>query len=538
MSKAAPGRLSGTPIAVQIVGFLIAGLVMTQVVYLAIVLLTPPPPTPIYQLGEVAAALQGRALQTRYGRPLVRAIGAEPSQPPLFRLSQIVAQMRGRSARRDSGRPPVGRAAAPNHGRRSQMNLRELALLLNLPETRVRLWRADASPWMTGAGALRFQRRPMMGAPQIGAPPGGAPPSGGNGPAPPPDPGSAPPPYGSDPPPPGAGPPRFDPTRSPPPRFDPAQRPILGDFVAAAEAPDGRWITVRPAPQPFPNSWQSQIILWFVGWLAVFSLAGYLFARRMTAPIGAFARAAEHLGRDPRAPPMTLSGPAELGVAARAFNEMQVRIKRYVDDRTAMVGAISHDLRTPLTRIRFKVEGAAPALRAAVLSDVSQMEAMISAVLVFIRDANAPAQRERLDLLSLLECEVDAAALVGASVVMQEAAPVIVAADALALRRLFGNLIDNAVKYAGGAQVSLEVQDGEAVIRVMDEGPGLTADDLERAFDPFYRAEPSRNRDSGGVGLGLSVARSIARGHGGDLVLEPQVKGLAAVVRLPLPPAG
>jgi len=217
---------------------------------------------------------------------------------------------------------------------------------------------------------------------------------------------------------------------------------------------------------------------------------------------------------------------------------MQVRIKRYVDDRTAMVGAISHDLRTPLTRIRFKVEGADPALRGAVLSDVEQMEAMISAVLVFIRDANAPAHRERLDLLSLLECEVDAAALVGAGVVMEDAAPVIVSADPVALQRLFGNLIDNAVKYGGGARVSLGVEEGEAVVRVTDEGPGLSPDELRQAFDPFYRAEPSRNRDSGGVGLGLAVARSIARGHGGEVTLEPQAKGLAAVVRLPLPLTG
>ncbi|MDR3508791.1 MAG: HAMP domain-containing sensor histidine kinase, partial [Caulobacteraceae bacterium] len=206
-------------------------------------------------------------------------------------------------------------------------------------------------------------------------------------------------------------------------------------------------------------------------------------------------------------------------------------------DRTAMVGAISHDLRTPLTRIRFKMEAADPALRDAVITDVAQMEAMISAVLVFIRDANAPARRERLDLLSLLECEVDAAALIGADVTMEPGQTVTIAADPVGLKRLFGNLIDNAVKYAGGARVKLRVEGDEAVIEVADEGPGLPETELQQVFEPFHRAEPSRNPESGGVGLGLSVARSIARAHGGDIVLSPGVKGLTAVVRLPLPKA-
>jgi len=529
LTRPASGRGAGAPIAVQIVIFLIGALMAAQLVNLVIVLLAPPPPTPVYQLGEISAALQGRAVQTRFGRPLLRTVGAEPEQPPLFRLGALIADLRGRPpARAGAGPAPGPWRVGGARGRRMAMNRRELAQLLGLPESQVRLWIAEGPRW-TVAMRGRGPGRPPLGM----GPPG----PGALGPDGPPPPVSGAPPAGP--------PPEPDASEAggPPPRFswarlDPSQRPIIGEFLAAVQQPDGTWVTVRPQPESFPNGWQGRIILWFVGWLAVFSLAGFLFARRMTAPIGDFARAAEQLGRDPQGPPLALSGPAELGVAARAFNEMQVRIKRYVDDRTAMVGAISHDLRTPLTRIRFKVEGADPALRGAVLSDVEQMEAMISAVLVFIRDANAPAHRERLDLLSLLECEVDAAALVGAGVVMEDAAPVIVSADPVALQRLFGNLIDNAVKYGGGARVSLGVEEGEAVVRVTDEGPGLSPDELRQAFDPFYRAEPSRNRDSGGVGLGLAVARSIARGHGGEVTLEPQAKGLAAVVRLPLPLTG
>ena len=534
MSRAGGERV-GAPLAVQIAAFLLAALVLAQAVNLTVVLLAPPPSPPIYQLSEVAAALQDRAVQPRMGRRLVRTVGAEPMQPALFRVSNVVADWRRRSQRDwaedDAHGQPGRHAAAVRH---------QLAGLLNLPDNQVRLWLNDAPLW-----SVRV--RPFHG-----------PPGPGGGPGPQPDPQAPPPPPSAQPAasgqPRAAGPATFDGGGGEPPygpgrpwlgagwgphsHFDPGQRPIVGDFVAAIALPGGEWVTIRPQPAPFPNSWQSRIILWFVGWLAVSALAGWLFARRLTAPIGAFAHAAEKLGRDPRAAPMALRGPAELGQVARAFNDMQVRIKRYVEDRTAMVGAISHDLRTPLTRIRFKVENADAALRAAVLDDVEQMEAMISAVLAFIKDANAPARRERIDLLSLLECEVDAASLTGARAEMLPALPVIVEADPVALKRLFGNLIGNAVKYAGGTSVSLESVGGEAVVRVVDEGPGIAEADLERVFEPFFRAEPSRNLDQGGVGLGLSVARSIARAHGGDLTLEQRQPGLAAVVRLPLPPKG
>ncbi len=491
------------PLAGQVVALLVAGLVVAQLVNLALVLLLPPPRPALYHLNEVAAALQGRSLQPRFGRILLRE---------------------------QQARPP--------HEERGMMRSREdLAELLGAPPERVRLGMNGPPIW-----AAPFREfAPMGHGPHegFGRPPGGGPPEG----AGPGGPGPGPGPEG---PPADGGRPggasdhphtdRFDsPSGGRPFRFDLGQRPIFGDFVAALQQPSGAWLVVRPQPEPFPNGWQWRIILRFLVSVVVFASLGYIFARRMTAPITAFAAAAERLGRDPRGPPMTLRGPAELGAAGRAFNEMQVRIKRYVEDRTAMVGAISHDLRTPLTRIRFKVEGAEPTLREAVLADVTQMEAMISAVLVFIRDANAPAKRERLDLLSLLECEVDGAALSGADVAILDAAAVTIVADPIGLQRLVGNLIDNAVKYGGSARVGLRVEEGEAVIEVTDQGPGLPPAEMVRVFEPFYRVDPSRNRDSGGIGLGLAVARSIARAHGGDLMLVSPGKGLVAMVRLPLP---
>jgi two-component system OmpR family sensor kinase len=479
------------PIAAQIVALMVAGLIAGQAVNLLIVLLMPAQHPPLYRVDEIAAALQGTSLQPRFGRPLIRQVSA---QPP-------------------SDEERLGRS--PDRARR------ELATVLALPETSVRLSMIGPPAWTmavhgmvpTAGGPHGYAHHAMMMDDRRGGP------------------------MMDEPPPDGAHPPGMPPPDEPVggrPWATPGQRPIFGAFVAAAQQPGGSWVIVRPQPEPFPNAWHQRLILWFLGCIAVMAPAAYLFARRVTAPIANFAEAADRLGRDPKAPLIELRGPAELGAAVRAFNDMQVRLKRYVEDRTAMVGAISHDLRTPLTRIRFKMEGASDALRTSVIGDVEQMEAMITAVLAFIRDASEPRHRERLDLLSLLECAVDDAALVGLEASLVDGEPLTVNADALGLRRLFDNLIDNAVKYGGRARVSLAREGDEAVVRIADEGPGLADADLERAFEPFYRTEPSRNRDSGGIGLGLSVARSVARAHGGDVVLQPGQGGLVAVVRLPL----
>jgi len=312
-----------------------------------------------------------------------------------------------------------------------------------------------------------------------------------------------------------------------------AELPIFGDFAAALQQDNGTWTVVRSIPESFPSAWQMEASAWLLGGFLLVASAGYLFSRRISAPLRRFAEAAETLGRDPHGPQMTLKGPAEVGAAAQAFNEMQARLKRYINDRTAMVGAISHDLRTPLARIRFKVEAAPPAVKAAVLSDVEQMEQMIGGVLAFIRDEGAPRRRERLDLLSLIECVADDAALVGGQVEILEAQPVTVDGDPVALQRLFSNLVDNALKYGGGARIAVRQEGDAAVVEIADEGPGLSAEELGRVFQPFYRTDTSRNLDKGGVGLGLPIARSTARAHGGDVELMSRSGGATAIVTLP-----
>ena len=308
---------------------------------------------------------------------------------------------------------------------------------------------------------------------------------------------------------------------------------MFGNFTAALRQPSGGWVVVEPTPEPFLNDWQRRVLFWFLACTAVLAPFAYLFARRITAPIGAFAHAAERIGRDPTAPLIALSGPAEIGMAAHAMNEMQVRLKRYVQDRTATIAAVSHDLRTPLARMRFKLEKAPPELKASLTHDIEQMEQMVRAVLEFIREGSEPRRRERLDLLSAVECVVDDATAAGATVELAAGEPVIVEADALGLERLFANLVDNAAKYGREARVVVRAEGGEGVVEIADRGPGLPTAELERVFQPFYRVEPSRNRNTGGIGLGLAVARSIARAHGGDISLAQGEPGLVAQVRLP-----
>jgi signal transduction histidine kinase len=321
--------------------------------------------------------------------------------------------------------------------------------------------------------------------------------------------------------------------------FGMASPPFVdGDFVAALRVVPGRWITVQPAPEPFPNSWQRRVLLSFAVSFALVAPLGYLFARRLAAPLAAFAAAAERLGRDPSGPVLALAGPAEIGRAASAFTLMQQRLKRYIDDRTAMVGAISHDLRTPLARMRFRLERAPAALKAGMLGDVAQMEEMITSVLVFIRDASEPAVRERVDLRSIVECVVDDAALVGGDAVLDPGAPASVEVDSLGVQRVVTNLVENALKYGRSAHVRLFTDGDEAVTEIIDTGPGLPESELERVFLPFYRAQPARTLNQGGIGLGLAVSRSIARAHGGDVKLYNLGEGLVAQLRLPLAQAG
>lgn len=310
---------------------------------------------------------------------------------------------------------------------------------------------------------------------------------------------------------------------------------VEGDFIAAMRMADGRWSIVQPAPEPFLNSWQRRVLLWFLIAFAIVAPLGWLFARRMSKPLERFAAAAELLGRDPTADVIDLDGPAEVGRAAHAFNLMQSRLRSFVSDRTAMIGAISHDLRTPLTRLRFRVEEVDDEkIREGMVEELEEMEAMISSVLNFIRDASIPGVREKLDLRTIVEDVAEDAAFIGNPVTVDPLPYIPVEVDIMAMRRLFANLIDNAVKYGDRARIRVRIDRGEAYVAVIDEGPGLPEEDLERAFEPFYRSTSAEIGGKRGHGLGLAVCRSIARAHGGDVRLYRTGEGFKAELKLPL----
>jgi signal transduction histidine kinase len=295
------------------------------------------------------------------------------------------------------------------------------------------------------------------------------------------------------------------------------------------------WLVVRSGPAVDNSLWLRQVGLTFGLTLAALLLPALWIAAHLARRIGAFAEAADRFGRNPDAPPLPEEGPYELRQAAGAFNRMQARIQRLVSDRTMMMAAVSHDLRTPLARVRFRINELEPPVRDAIAEEIQQMDELITQMLSFTRDALPHAERRRFDLSALAQSLVDDLADSGADVSFSGPEKLTVEANLAAVRRVLGNLLDNALKYAGHARVELKVENDVALAIVEDAGPGVEAGMEEAIFEPFRRGEPSRNRKTGGVGLGLAIARNLARGHGGDITLEPITsKGARFVFCLPL----
>lgn len=307
----------------------------------------------------------------------------------------------------------------------------------------------------------------------------------------------------------------------PMPPFGPAR-----SFLISLKLSDGSWLNALVATEPPDVLWRGRFLLGFGATTLITLLLVAWAVRKAVRPLGLFANAAERLGTDIQAPPMNENGPAEVKRAAKAFNRMQERLKRFVDDRTRMLAAISHDLRTPLTRMRLRAEFVDDEeMRAKMLADLDEMEAMIGATLAFARDEAKSEERIEIDLAELLAQLTQDARESGQDVSFHSAEAVRVSAAPLALKRALSNLVDNAVKYGQCARITLTRTPGHCEIVIDDDGPGIPEQFQEQVFAPFFRVEGSRSKETGGVGLGLSVARSILRGHGGDVTIANRPNG-------------
>jgi signal transduction histidine kinase len=311
--------------------------------------------------------------------------------------------------------------------------------------------------------------------------------------------------------------------------------PFGGAFTVQTQLLDGQWVSIaqRLPGESIALPWKLLVTLGVL--LASVIVLSLIAVRLVTRPLAVLGRAAEALGRDIERPPLVEIGPAEVRRTAQAFNTMQGRLVRFLRDRAQMLAAVSHDLKTPITRLRLRAELIDDsALKANVVHDLEEMAGMTRAALDFLRDASAHEAAQPLDVNAMLESlQADAEAM-GRDVKIEGAAAAPYPARPQALRRCVGNLIDNAVRYGKRARVRVRDDGKRLEIVVADDGPGIPPDKVEQVFEPFFRLDASRSRESGGVGLGLSIARDIARGHGGSLTLRNRPEGgLEAILSLP-----
>ena len=306
-------------------------------------------------------------------------------------------------------------------------------------------------------------------------------------------------------------------------------------FAIAIRGPDGSHLLLRP--QRPAHGWPLTVLLaWLAGIAAAAAAAAWWAARRIARPLEVLATNATRAGAG-LVPDFAVPGaaPRELGAIATALDGMHARLRGVVEDRTRMLAAISHDLRTPLTRLRLRAEQIAdPEERARAAADIDEMERMIAETLSFARADALETRAERFDLAALVHSMVDDRADLGADIALEAPAALAIEGRPGAVRRALDNLVANALAHGGRARLTLAPGPSRILVHVDDDGPGLPPHELERVFAPFYRLEASRSRDTGGVGLGLAVARDIARAHGGDVVLANRPGGgLRATLSLP-----
>ncbi|MFV2061439.1 MAG: ATP-binding protein [Gammaproteobacteria bacterium] len=305
-------------------------------------------------------------------------------------------------------------------------------------------------------------------------------------------------------------------------------------FFAQVQLSDGSWVSFENsiAEELFADS--STLLLILGTLITAVLLISFLAVVWVTRPLTMLTRAAHKLGSNINQPPLSETGPTEVRDAANAFNSMQNRLKKFIEDRSRLLTAISHDLKTPITRMRLRAEMLDDATqRDSFIKNLDEMQLIASETLDFLRADETREPMKTIDICALLEAISDDAAELGQSVNIEPCFLKPYPARPVALKRCISNLVENAIKYAGDVRISTHENEQILTIHVTDSGPGIPQQQLETVFKPFYRLETSRSRDTGGSGLGLSIARNIALAHGGDLnLINNPAGGLQAILTL------
>ena len=305
-------------------------------------------------------------------------------------------------------------------------------------------------------------------------------------------------------------------------------------FFAQVKLSDGSWVSFKNSIDEEILADSSTLLLTLAILIIAVLFISLLAVRWVTRPLTMLTQAANKLGTDINQPPLAETGPVEVRHAAKAFNSMQTRLQNFIEDRTRLLSAISHDLKTPITRMRLRAEMLDDSeQRDSFIKNLDEMQQISSETLDFLRTNDSRESLQLVDICALLEAIKEDATELGQQVEIDSCTfePCLVRPHAL--KRCLRNLVENALKYGGNARITMQENNNTRVITISDSGSGIAEDKLEKVFEPFYRLEESRNRDTGGSGLGLSIARNIALSHGGNLELKNNSKGgLHAILTL------
>lgn len=313
-------------------------------------------------------------------------------------------------------------------------------------------------------------------------------------------------------------------------------RTSVGPYALGVQLSDASWILFSTEHRTWGLSETGRGIVWVLFAALSIGVVSAITARQFARPIKEFSAAVGRFGVDPQSPPMVESGPREVQQVIRTFNGMQAQIKRFISHRTLMLAAVSHDLRTPLTRIRLRGEFIDDTEQQCKLfRDVDEMQAMIDGALALFRDDAIAEDSTQFDLAQLLFTIVHDISEQGTTISYRGPRHARYLGRPFAIKRALTNLADNAVKYAAAIEIDLRQEERSFEVTVRDRGPGIPVEALRHVFRPYYRLERSRSRSTGGVGLGLTVAQAIVQAHGGEIGLENREGGgLEARVTLPI----